>query len=164
MRAFRICIALIAFVYGCGLLQTRTRNTTSDYALEQRKQDLKVSAELEKSGSFHMLDMGRDSLNSTYRILLWPKGSFTFSPEMGFVGEAEKIEMSGTLEQLKAYSAMVNNQTAEKVKVKAALKEQEKKALEKKQVTVSAAYSLKWLIAGTVLIGAAGFWVYRKIK
>ena len=57
-----------------------------------------------------------------------------------------------------------SNQTAEKVKVKAALKEQEKKALEKKHVAVSAAYSLKWLIAGIVLIGAAGCWVYRKIK
>jgi len=164
MRAVRICIALIAFGYGCGLMQTRTRNTTRDYALEQRNMELKVSADREKNGSFHMLDAGSDSLSRTYRLLLWPKGSFTFSPEMGFVGEAEKIELSGTLEQIKAYSAMVNSQTAEKIKVKAALKEQEKKVSEEKNVVVSSAYSLKWLIAGIVFIGAAVFWFYRRIK
>lgn len=164
MRTVGICIALVAFVYGCGLMQTRTRNMTKDYALEQRDRNLEVSAELEKNGSFNMLDRGSDSLSSSYRILLWPKGSFIFSPEMGFVGEAEKIEMSGTLEQLKAYSAMVNNQVQEKVKVKAALKEQEKKVTEQKNVVVSSSYSLKWLIAGIVLIGTGVFWVYRRIK
>jgi len=164
MRSLRICIALIAFVYGCGLMQTRTRNRSKDYTLEQRELDLKVSADLEKNGSFNMLHRSKDSLSSTYRILLWPKGSFTFSPEMGFVGEAEKIEMSGTLEQLKAYSAMVNNQTKEKVKVTATLNEEGKKVAEQKNVVVSSAYSLKWLIAGIVFIGAAVFWIYRRIK
>lgn len=63
-----------------------------------------------------------DSSGYEQETLIWPKGSFNYSPGIGFFGEAEKVQFKaqGQRKRLSAEMSKVQASTEEKVLVKEA--------------------------------------------
>ncbi|MBG6233559.1 hypothetical protein IWX76_000114 [Pedobacter sp. CAN_A7] len=57
--------------------------------------DLKVSNNLQENRLLLNLVNRKDSTVTNAQLEIWPKGRFSFSPEHGFVGEAERLKWHG---------------------------------------------------------------------
>ena len=58
--------------------------------------DLQLSEQSHSSAESQSLLLTNESSGYDYSLEIWPKGIFSFSQEKGFIGEAEKILLSGT--------------------------------------------------------------------
>jgi len=88
-----LVVLLCVLMQGCALLSS------------QKKEQLKLSSETEvelhavnhlKENSLllNLVDR-KDSTVKNAHLEIWPKGKFSFSPEHGFVGEAERLKWHG---------------------------------------------------------------------
>jgi hypothetical protein len=102
-----LMVALISGLLGCGAFrdlnkEKRIIRTSSDSSLTYMA--------LEKQGSREVREavvLRRDSSEADYTLEVWPRGKFSYSPEMGFEGEALKVIISGSQ---KKTSEMVERQ------------------------------------------------------
>lgn len=90
-----IYMILLLLVCSCSVFKN-TRSATDHNQLQvTQKEDAKLQVQknwIRDTGSFTFYT---DSANRNYAVQLWPKGAFTYSPDKGFTGEAEKVLIAG---------------------------------------------------------------------
>jgi hypothetical protein len=92
-------IILLAAFAACSLFKNSSRNKSTE--LTRASSNSSVKATLKTTAKFNAgsaLSI-KDSLENAFYMQIWPKGVFTFSPALGFKGEAEKIVFAGKLKQ-----------------------------------------------------------------
>ena len=90
-----ILILLCLLIQGCALLtgqkkEQQTAKSSSETVLELHG----VNNLKENSLLLNLVDR-KDSTVTNAQLEIWPKGKFSFSPEHGFVGEAERLKWHG---------------------------------------------------------------------
>ena len=85
-------VLLCLLMQGCALLKKEQQ--TAKLATETDL-DLKVSNKLQENHLLLKLVNRKDSTVTNTLLEIWPKGKFSFSPENGFVGEAERLKWHG---------------------------------------------------------------------
>ncbi len=102
-------ILMMVIVYvlpGCGSL----RDLGKDKEIIRTSSDSSVAyTGLTKQHSRRMMEatvMSRDSMEADYTFEVWPKGKFSYSPEMGFEGEALKVTIRGSQKKTSAIAAL----------------------------------------------------------
>lgn len=97
MRRGIFTLCCITLFYGCGLFQ-RTKTSNLRSVLESKEESVKTAQLNTKYQSVGWsLSRMDDSLNSSSKVVIWPKGEFSFSPSGGFSGMAEKVVITGQL-------------------------------------------------------------------
>lgn len=94
-RAFFTLLCMLLF-YSCGLFQ-KTQTSTRKSAMKSEEASVKNAEMNTRNQSVGWsITTINDSLNSSSRVVIWPKGEFDFSPVTGFRGMAEKVVLTET--------------------------------------------------------------------
>lgn len=86
----------ILFMQACGLFKNNSQSKSSNQTKMENFTDLQLSEQSHSSAESQSLLLTDDSSGYDYSLEIWPKGIFSFSQEKGFVGEAEKMLLTGT--------------------------------------------------------------------
>lgn len=89
---FCLCMPLAA----CNLFKntkTKSDKSHSSASAQTQLESLEKKDWLSQSGNYTMQE---HTQAADYRIQFWPKGNFSYSPETGFVGQADSVKVSGT--------------------------------------------------------------------
>jgi hypothetical protein len=165
-------VCLKAFLFGgCILLITNCnlfKNTATDLrkshelstAITQvRSEEQKDWLSRSGSVSFH-----QDSSNQDYAIRIWPRGVFTFSPEKGFTGEADRVLVTGKAKTGSSSSETTTALQQDKGKIQQELNLKKKDVSEQKLKLKKSVPSWKLVIAGVAFMGVLCCFIYTKIK
>ena len=87
-------VLLCLLMQGCALMTGLKKEQTAKLSSETEL-DLKVSNNLQENRLLLNLVDRKDSSVINVQLEIWPKGKFSFSPEHGFVGEAERLKWHG---------------------------------------------------------------------
>jgi len=157
-------LLLSLFVVGCGVFQ-QVHKTKDEEQLALRKESkLNFSSATDKVEHAKELIFYKDSNAYAYWIQVWPKGSFSFSPEKGFVGEAEKIVIAGKGRQMLNASSVKLTDRQEKTKADLEVQTDEKLKASKKVEIKDSSLSWKW-IAVMVLATIIGIiLIYNRLR
>ena len=87
-------LLLLYLCSGCSLFRKSSKESTaytseSSFSIASTQQQ-----QLKKDLSEKTVVLTKDSSGSEITTTIWPRGSFRFSPENGFTGEAEKIQLT----------------------------------------------------------------------
>lgn len=107
MKKFIFLACVILFMpgqYACRTNKLKNRQVNQFAAHEQTDKWSREQENINLSRSLAITD----SSGQVYQITIFPKDSFQFSPERGFVGKASKVELKGSIRQLNR----INNSTA----------------------------------------------------
>lgn len=160
MRSLRLIICLC--FCSCGLLRNSSK-FSSDAAYNKLDQS-EFSASKEKEASFelNMSGYSTDSVTQSYQVQIWPKGSFSFSKDLGFVGEAEVVRIKGNtqslVKQVEVISSREKKKETEALDDRKIKKEQIKQEWEMKESTPS----WKWILASFILVIVLIWWIKKK--
>ena len=150
-------LILIAIMAACQSGRQMNRglveNTASDtYRQQRRAQEIQLS---------YAAGDARDSLWHAYSLRIFPKDSFRFSPEGGFSGKAEWLELSGSLRQVsQRRDSVLQAGVLEEIAESSFQQERAAKeiAVEKERKAVGWAWwGLFWM--GLFLVGV--WWIWR---
>lgn len=116
---------------------------------------------LKESGSvsFH-----RDSSDFGYSLQIWPRGTFSYSPEDGFSGEADKVLVTGKGKSGSVSTGLTNILERDKGKIRQNLKQHTKNVRDEKQKSKKTSPSWKWVIAGLAFMMVVGCFIYTKVN
>lgn len=163
MKCFLLLLIVLVF-YSCNLF----KNTHSS------GQDLHQQLSSVADANFHedknwlnksnAITWQRDTGNKSYTVQLWPKGSFTFSPEYGFSGEAEKVLLTGNAETGSSYVNQRSHQMSDKGKIDVQSHQKGKMITDEREITKTSSPSWKWVVAGLVLLLALFGIAYINVK
>ena len=93
MNRVSILLLLLYLCPGCSLFRKSSKESTA-YKLENNYSAASNDhQELKKEVSEKTLVVTKDSASSELTTIIWPRGYFRFSPENGFTGEADKIQL-----------------------------------------------------------------------
>ena len=117
MRAWLILVLLTVLYSSCGLF----KNTKSNVDLVHQEAEYNTESKMLDSKDWMRttgrLDLYADSSLHQYAVRLWPKGSFAFSADQGFIGEADSIVIMGSLTAGSASAGVLNIQEQDEGKV-----------------------------------------------
>lgn len=157
MRTLIILVIMLAFIYACGITK---KDVFSNKQQSTATQELAASQAYNHSFTESLII--DDSLNSNAVFTIWPKGVFTYSPDAGFKGEAEKLQVLTQSWQLK--------QSEQKIaQVNAGTKTLAEKNVAIVKSKVSEDHTLKWqpnywiilMVVGVIILG---YWLFRRLK
>ena len=148
-----VCLLVVLFFYSCGIMNDKHTTKTLSELTDETKLDLAMKAETElKDNSLKMI-VRDDSLNKDWNIQLWPKGKFTFSPQNGFEGEAEKVLINGrSFERNRSKETEAVDKT-QKSSIDISLHEKKKNVKTAKQEEKSIRQNYSWLLYCGFLLG-----------
>ncbi|WP_316786259.1 hypothetical protein [Pedobacter frigiditerrae] len=148
-----IVIVLAFWSIGCGTLKKDklfSKNITKET----------LASEIEETHRVQRSINSRDSIDNMMQLTIWPKGPFTFSPSMGFVGEAFKMEVQGKHAHLMQQRDVTLDQGAKSTKQQSQKEIVVK--LKEKEVEWEGKGYRAWVL---VLAVAVGFWlVWKRLK
>ena len=98
-----VTILLLTTAFGCGLLKKTGKTSDESYTSNDTRTDNQQTSSNLKQKSGQEFVYQHDLTNEDYKVRLWPKGTFSFSPDGKFSGELDSIVMTG--KQNKASSA-----------------------------------------------------------
>lgn len=115
--------------------------------------DLQVSAQAYSSAESQSLLLTDDSLGYDYSLEIWPKGVFSFSQDKGFVGEAEKLMVTGTGVQTSVMQLQQNLELQDGTTNNSGLTKSGVETTNMEQVAKESSPSWKWMmVMGVVLL------------
>lgn len=162
---FFICIISFSFcLIGCGLLRNSSKYTSEaeDKSLDQSNsrfvKEKEVLTELNITSHF------KDSANHDYEIQIWPKGTFSFSEDKGFIGQAEQIRMKGKSGRL--MNGGITSRKLEQSKEGLLLADQESKlkVTGKKEQSKQTSPSWKVTVISALLILVVVWWIGKRLS
>ena len=145
------CILLLCLMQGCKLFkEVKTTAYTDD---EQAKVKARSNLSLDHNAQTeqHFLEWKLDSLNSTEVLQIWPRGRFTFSPERGFEGEADRLVLTSGSKNVATVLQRKDSLVKVQDKVKAETQLQAAQKAVKKNTVKTESPSF-WVIAGMLLL------------
>ena len=96
MRVSILLFVFVSLLVGCTMLK---KDTLSNRQQNTTKFDRNLKETVNERSSNRLVI--KDSLNSNAILTIWPQGTFTFSPETGFMGEATQVQMAFKVQQVK---------------------------------------------------------------
>ena len=94
MSHIKIMLLLLCLCAGCSLFRKSSKETTAFKSENTYSSASNEEQELKKEVSEKTLVLTKDSAGSELTTIIWPRGYFRFSPENGFTGEADKIQLT----------------------------------------------------------------------
>lgn len=162
MRCKNILCFLICSCFGCSMFQQIHKTKNEELAASSSHTDLSITSDSELDLSTKVLTFKKDSANHDYTVQVWPQGNFTFSPEHGFVGQAQKIEITGSKRHVAASSDLLSVSQKGKEKTQTDMKQNAQSSLKSVDVTTATSPSWKWIIIGTAgLLSILLIWRFR---
>ena len=164
MMKYLCAAGLVVFSASCGMFKnTENSNSKSrrQSSYELNHSILEEKDWLSKSGS---LTFYADSNNQDYTIQLWPVGRFSYSPEKGFTGEAEKILITDKSKSGSTYAGMTNTEESDKGRVDIRASEKNKSESAEQQKTKKSSVSWKVILAFIGLVVIIVWFIYNKVK
>jgi hypothetical protein len=86
---------LCLLMQGCALITGQKKEQQTAKLASETELDLNTVKNLKESRLLLNLVDRKDSTVINAQLEIWPKGRFSFSPEHGFVGEAERLKWHG---------------------------------------------------------------------
>lgn len=105
-----------------------------------------------------------DSIGQVYQIRIFPRDSFQFSVERGFIGKASKVELLGSIRQLNRVNDNIALMVSKgrETRANAIRKVESRQINNSKSVEKSRLKSWKvWVVVGAVLLI---WWVYQRYR
>lgn len=97
-------------LYGVlGLLSCRMLQKDKQQSSSLQRSDTQHLQQLQRQ-TYHQLEL-RDSSGGVYQLTIWPKGTFQFTAEQGFIGEAEKLAVTGNYRSARQQSTQTIQKT-----------------------------------------------------
>jgi len=94
MSHIRIMLLLLCLCFGCSLFRKSSKETTAFKSENNYSSASNEQQKLKKEVSEKTLVVRKDSAGSELTTIIWPRGSFRFSQENGFTGEADQIRLT----------------------------------------------------------------------
>jgi len=146
----------------CGLMKkTEKKVNEFKYSSDHRQQTNAVTEKIDSSKTLRMF-FEKDDVQSTYLVQLWPKGTFKFSADNGFEGEADRILISGQVMEQKNRTALssTEEQHREKQVIASAQTDQEQR-INKEEIR-EIKTDFRWVILVILLLIVCCTWAYCK--
>lgn len=163
-RVIQIMAIGMACVYCFGCSSTKLRNSAKveSTTIEKNAESLHTM----NQHSYDRVIRVGDSTAATYRVIIFPKDSFQFSMNEGFIGKATKVELFGqTMRHKQIYDSTIIDS---KIDYQESLQlEREKK---EQQISVSKAVTRKkipglWMVlVGIGVVVGVGWYLRRKLN
>lgn len=164
--SFLLCVGLASFlilIYGCSLFKNAKKTTEDLSMVSQSDTMLKTFEEKDWTKYVNGNFLYQDSVKTGYSIVIWPKGSFSFSADLGFSGEAEKVLISGTEASFGTSATALELKEQDKGKLETTASQTEKATTDLKTATVVSTVSWKWVLAGLIILVLAGLWFFIRV-
>jgi hypothetical protein len=162
-------ITLLSFVFllpACGIFKKVSKATFEQKLQTGERLDVKEVEQLHVQKQESLLLLNKTVSGLEYRLEIWPKGSFTFSPEKGFVGEAERLLYKEQgFNRAAALSSHSLKQDSMRSQQKVIRQRAKQELAVKEMHKVTQPVALVYLIVALLLVLlAAGFWFRRKFS
>jgi len=163
---FRLIIAyflLSLMLISCGMFNQTKSIKEKEQLLMQQKKSLELQLQhdwLRDSSSFifHI-----DSASRKYAVQLWPVGTFTYSAENGFIGQASQVLIIGNAEEVHRGKQFTHVHEQDNGKLGIRSEKLEELKSDRQEVLKTSSLSWKWMIAGFGLIFLLSIIGYQKI-
>jgi hypothetical protein len=90
-----VLILLCLLIQGCALMTGLKKEQQTAKLSSETELELHAVNNLKENRLLLNLVDRKDSIVTSAQLEIWPKGTFSFSPEHGFVGEAERLVWHG---------------------------------------------------------------------
>jgi len=165
MMRFWVFIILLCLPGGCSMLKNTSSATNRDQLKRTESEENKLQLNSHTLSDTDSFTFYNDSASRNYEVRLWPKGSFTYSPENGFTGEADRISISGHSADLKKGGEQKRAQKAEQSALDVHTIKQQKVNEEHVQKIKETSISWKWVVVITILLVAiCSYLILNKFK
>ena len=164
MRKHLIFFAAACLLCNCNLLK-HTNSAVSKTQVSQSDQ-LRLS-KLQENNWLSISGLSTVDLQhqqASYQVLLWPKGSFTFSPQNGFSGAADSVIVTGHSASNSSSAASAHSTIQDKGTMETNYTRQTKSALELSAKKKSSSPSWKLLLPAMVLLFLLAGYAMLKLK
>ncbi len=153
-------ILIMSAQYACRTTKFSTRQLDKLTRLEQTDTMIREQETIHLSHAHSVTD----SIGQVYQITIFPRDSFQFSVERGFIGKASKVELVGSIRKLNR----VNDSTVLMVSKGKETKSKMIRKLESRQINNSKSVEKSrfkgwqvWVLVGAVLLLG---WVYQRYR
>ena len=152
MRAWLIILLLTALCSACGFF----KNTKSNVNVARQESEYEAKTSIVDNKDWlkttESLNLYSDSSLQTYAVRLWPKGSFTFSTDQGFSGEADSVVILGSFKGGSTAAAVSNIKEQDKGKIEIGKASSGKKSANQKSKVKQQETSWIWVIGILALV------------
>lgn len=162
MRRNHVLFTLLLFC-SCTLLKRTSKTTDESFNKLQTRSDFEAVTIINRLKSDQHLVLRRDSLEATYKLHLWPKGTINFAPGGGFTGEFDSILMVGKQNQQVSSAKLLNTNALETTKSNVNSRQEERLDSGKKEVQKVKLPDVKVIVVFIVVVGLVIFFIIRKV-
>jgi len=154
---------MILLLSSCGLMKNTNVETQKSRELlsQEGSLDLLDKRNLKSNSKAFSFSKATGSLD--YNVQIWPKGNISFSPDKGFSGEAEKIEVKGMAKGSRMATAVLTAEQTDKSERQVSIALKDKHILQQKAIVKKSSPSWKWPLAGLILLASVGGLIYKKM-
>lgn len=156
-------LLLMTLFCRCNLFKNVNTDIRKSHHSSMQKTDLQLYGNKEWLSRSDNVTFYRDTGNSSYAIQIWPRGIFSFSPEKGFSGTADKVMIEGQVLSGSASSDLSTSKEETSSEVKVAISHEDKQLADSKEKFKQSSPSWKWVIAGLVSIGFLCWYIYWRL-
>lgn len=157
-------LLLMVMFCRCNLFKNTSTDISKFHQLSMQKTDFRLQENKEWLSRSDNITFYRDTGNSNYTIQIWPKGMFSFSPEKGFSGVAEKVMIEGQVLSGSAASGLTTSNQQARNKTEVELNEEDKQVADRKEKLKQSSPSWKWVFAGLVSSGVICWYIYWQLS
>ena len=161
MKKVWIFLSGVMWIYGCSILKQNSRESSNATYSEEQQMEIHELNEKDSTSDVLTLHYERDSLQEAYTIQLWPKGTFSFSAANGFEGEAERILITGSRQQILQHGGMQNSTVRKQEKKTTDLDQQKKVSVAQNAQVKTSRLDYRLLIGFIILLIIAWRWLRR---
>ena len=149
----RTFLCSMLLLQACGLFKNNSQSKSLNQKKVENFTDLQFSEQSHSSAESQRILLTDDSLGYDYSLEIWPKGPFSFSREKGFIGEAEKVLLSGTGVQTSVKQLQQKQEEQEVITKDSGLIKAASATTSLEQTEKESTPSWKWMIVmGVVLL------------
>lgn len=156
-------LLLMTLFCRCNLFKNVSTDISKYHQSSIQKTDLQLQKDKEWMSKSGNVTFYKDTGNSSYAIQIWPKGMFSFSPEKGFSGTADKVVIEGQVLSGSASSDLSTSKEQSKSKVKVAISQEDRRSADNKEKLKQSSPSWKWVIAGLVSMVGICCYIYWRL-
>jgi len=161
MKKVWIVLSMAIGIYGCSLLKRNSSQSSNAAYRGEEQTSLHELSERDSTSEVLTMQYERDSLQETYTVQLWPKGSFSFSAADGFEGEAERILITGNRQQMQQYGGIQHSAVRKQEKKTTDLDQQKKVSAVQKAQRKTSNPDYRVLIGLIILLIIAWRWLQK---
>ena len=129
-----ICVYLIFMISACTLFKQSSKVVDERFDKAITTTHEQIEKTVNRQQNEQQFFIRADSSDSDYSIRLWPKGSFTFSPNSEITGEFDSVHLVGKHKRIRSTAEMLSNTGTQKEVKRGMVSTQKREESEKKRV------------------------------